>query len=101
MSCVINDKTGRLKQQVPQNCGDDDNLVSLECFLCSFYYFIIGFFCQSLSAFSLHGHRIMEQFGLEGTLKTILQPFCHRQGHLLLHQVTQSLLQSGFEHFQG
>ena len=47
-------------------------------------------------------HRIIEWFGLEGTLKiTYFQPLCHGQGHLPLDQVAQSPVQPGLEHFQG
>jgi len=47
-------------------------------------------------------HRIVEWFGLEGTLKIIwFQPLCHGQGHLQLDQAAQSPLQPGLEHFQG
>jgi len=47
-------------------------------------------------------HRIIEWFGLEGTLKIIwFQPPCHKQGHLPLDQVAQSSIQPGLEHFQG
>ena len=39
----------------------------------------------------LLSHRIIEWFGLEGTLQIILfQPPCHGQGHLPLDQVAQS-----------
>jgi len=45
-------------------------------------------------------HRIIEWFGLEGTLKIIwFQPSCHEQGHLPLAQVAQSSIQPGLEHF--
>jgi len=47
-------------------------------------------------------HRIIEWFGLAGTLKIIwFQPPCHEQGHLPLDQVAQSSIQPGFEHFHG
>ena len=47
-------------------------------------------------------HRIIEWFGLEGTLKIIwFQPPCHGQGHLPLDQVAQSPIQPGLEHCQG
>jgi len=47
-------------------------------------------------------HRIIEQFGLEGTLQIIkFQPPCHGQGHLPLDQVAQSPIQPGLEHCQG
>jgi len=39
---------------------------------------------------------------LEGTLKIIwFQPPCNGQGHLPLHQVTQSSIQPDLEHCQG
>jgi len=48
------------------------------------------------------GHRIIEWFGFEGTLKIIwFQPPCHEQGHLPLDQVAQSSIQLGLEHCQG
>ena len=41
-------------------------------------------------------HRIIEWFGLEGTLKLIqFQPPCHGQGHLPLDQVAQNSIQPG------
>jgi len=41
-------------------------------------------------------HRIIERFGLEGTLKIIwFQPPCHEQGHLSPDQVAQSSVQPG------
>jgi len=47
-------------------------------------------------------HRIIEWFGLEGTLKLIwFQPPCREQGHLPLDQVAQSSIQPGPEHCQG
>uniref|UniRef100_A0A8C3PLQ6 Uncharacterized protein n=1 Tax=Calidris pygmaea TaxID=425635 RepID=A0A8C3PLQ6_9CHAR len=47
-------------------------------------------------------HRIIEWFGLEGTLKIIeFQTPCHGQGHLPLDQVAQSPIQPGLEHLQG
>ena len=47
-------------------------------------------------------HRILEWFGLEGTLKTIwFQPPCHEQGHLPPAQGAQSSIQPGLEHCQG
>jgi len=47
-------------------------------------------------------HRIIEWFGLEGTLKIILfLPPCHGQGHIPLDQVAQSPIQPSLEHFQG
>jgi len=47
-------------------------------------------------------HRIIEWFGLEGTLKIIeFQPPCQEQGHLPPNQVAQSSIQPGLEHFQG
>ena len=47
-------------------------------------------------------HRIIEWFGLEGTLKiTWFQPPCHEQVHLPLDQVAQSSIQRGLEHCQG
>jgi len=47
-------------------------------------------------------HRIIEWFGLEGTLKIIrFQLPCHKEGHLLLDQVAQSPIQPGLEHCQG
>ncbi|KAK4827689.1 hypothetical protein QYF61_020823 [Mycteria americana] len=46
-------------------------------------------------------HRIIEWFGLEGTLKIIFfQPTCHGPGHLPLDQVAQSPIQPGLECFQ-
>jgi len=48
-----------------------------------------------------HG-KIIEWFGLEGTLKTTkFQCPCHGQGHLPLDQVAKSLIQPGLEHCQG
>jgi len=49
----------------------------------------------------LAGHRrIIEWFGLEGTLKIIwFQPSCHGQGHLPPAQGAQSSIQPGLEHF--
>jgi len=50
----------------------------------------------------LQNHRIIEWFGLEGTLKIIwLQPPCHEQGYLPLDQAAQSSIQPGLEHCQG
>ena len=47
-------------------------------------------------------HRIIEWFGLEGTLKTTwFQPPCHEQGHLPPAQVAQSSIQPGLEPCQG
>jgi len=47
-------------------------------------------------------HRIIEWFGLEGTLKIIwFQPPCHEQGLLLPDQGAQSSVQPGLEHCQG
>ena len=47
-------------------------------------------------------HRIIEWFGLEGTLKLMwFQPPCHEQGHLPPAQVAQSSVQPGLEHCQG
>jgi len=47
-------------------------------------------------------HRIIEWFGLEGTLKIIwFQPPCHEQGHLPPDQAAQSSIQPGLEHCQG
>ncbi|PKU41813.1 hypothetical protein llap_7886 [Limosa lapponica baueri] len=47
-------------------------------------------------------HRIIEWFGLEGTLKIIkFQDPCREQGHLPLDQVAQSPIQSGLEQLQG
>lgn len=41
-------------------------------------------------------HRIIEQFGLEGTLKgLVVQRPCNDQGHLQPNQVAQSPVQSG------
>jgi len=41
-------------------------------------------------------YRIIEWYGLEGTLKIIwFQPPCHEQGHLPLDQVAQSPIQPG------
>ena len=47
-------------------------------------------------------HRIIERFGLEGTLKIVsFQPPCHEQGHLPPAQGAQSPVQPGLEHCQG
>jgi len=47
-------------------------------------------------------HRIIEWFGLEGTLKIIwFQPPCYEQGHLPPAQVAQSSIQPGLEPCQG
>jgi len=47
-------------------------------------------------------HRIMEWFGVEGTLKIIwFPPPCQAQGHLPLGQVAQSPIQPGLEHCHG
>ena len=47
-------------------------------------------------------HRIVEWFGLEGTIKIIeFQPPCYRQRHLPLNQVAQSPTQLALECFQG
>ena len=44
-------------------------------------------------------HRIVEWFGLGGTLKIIqFQTPCHGQGHLPLDQVAQSPVQPGLGH---
>jgi len=49
-----------------------------------------------------NNHRIVEWFGLEGTLEIIyFQPPGHGQGHLPPDQVAQSPIQPGLEHFQG
>ena len=46
--------------------------------------------------------RMMECFGLEGTLNIIVfQPSCYGQRHLPLDLVAQSNIQSGLEHCQG
>jgi len=46
--------------------------------------------------------RIIEWFGLEGTLKIIeFQPPCCGQGHLPLDRVAQIPIQPDLEHFQG
>jgi len=48
------------------------------------------------------GHRIIEWFELEGTLKVIqFQCPCNRWAHLPLDQVAQSPIQPGLEHCQG
>jgi len=47
-------------------------------------------------------YRIIEWFGLDGTLKIIwFQSPCHEQGHPPLDQVAQSSIQPGLEQFQG
>jgi len=47
-------------------------------------------------------HRLIEQFGLEGTAKGHrAQPHYHEQGHLQTDQVAQSPVQPGLECFQG
>ena len=47
-------------------------------------------------------HRIIEWFGLEGTLKlSWFQPPCHEQGHLPPAQAAQSSIQPGLEPCQG
>jgi len=47
-------------------------------------------------------HRIIEWFGLEGTLQIIsFQPPCHGQGHLLPDQAAQTPVQPGLERCQG
>ena len=52
--------------------------------------------------FSLHYHRIIEWFELEGTFKGhLVQPPCHEQGHLPLDQVAQSPVQPDLECSQG
>ena len=46
--------------------------------------------------------RIIEWFGLEGSLKIIwFQPPCHGQGHLPLDQVAESPIQTGLECIKG
>jgi len=55
---------------------------------------------------STQNYRIVEWFGLEGTLKIIkFQTPCHRQSHqppyMVLDQVAQCLIQLGLEHLQG
>jgi len=51
--------------------------------------------CKSLN------HRIIEWFGLEGTLKIIwFHPPCHEQEHLPPDQVAQSSIQPGLEYCQ-
>jgi len=46
-------------------------------------------------------HRIINQFGLEGTFKDhLVQPPRHGQGHLSLHQVGKNPIQPELEHFQ-
>jgi len=50
----------------------------------------------------LRNHRIIEWFGLEGSLQIIeFHPLCHGQGHLPPDQVAQSPVQPGLEHCQG
>jgi len=51
---------------------------------------------------------ILECFGLKETFLSLssckghlVQPLCSEQGHLQLHQVAQSPVQPGLEHFQG
>jgi len=45
-------------------------------------------------------HRIIEQFGLEGTLEDHIVLFpCNGKRHLLLDQIAESLLQPDFQHF--
>jgi len=47
-------------------------------------------------------HRIIEQFGLQGTFQGhLVQPPCNKQGHLLLDQAAQSPIQPNLECFQG
>ena len=47
-------------------------------------------------------YRIIEWFGLEGTIKGhLVQSPCSEQGYLLLDQVAQSPVQPGLECFQG
>lgn len=55
----------------------------------------MGLCCRILSG------GITEWFELEGTLKiTYFLSSCHRQGHLVLHQVAENLIQPGLEHLQ-
>ena len=50
----------------------------------------------------LRNHRIIEWFGLEGTLKiNAFQPPCHEQGHRPPAQGAQSSIQPGLEPCQG
>jgi len=64
-----------------------------------------GFSSFKLVIFNINNilnHRIIEWFGLEGTLKIIwFQIPCHEQGHLPPDQVAQSSIQPGLEHCQG
>jgi len=49
----------------------------------------------------MQNHRVIEWYGLEGTLKIIwFKPPCHGQGHLPLDEVAQSPIQPGLEHSQ-
>ena len=51
---------------------------------------------------TLHDHRIIEWFGLEGTFNGHLaQPPCSAQGHLQLDQIAQSPVQPDLECFLG
>lgn len=48
------------------------------------------------------GQRIKESTGLEVTSKShLVQPPCSKQGHLPLHQVTQSITEPHIEYLQG
>ena len=55
-----------------------------------------------LTYFSSWNHRIIKSSELEGTNKGHLVQFlCDKQGHALLDQVAQSLIQPGLESLQG
>jgi len=55
-----------------------------------------------LKSYSIKVHRIIDCFGLEGTLKIIqCQPPCHGQRHLPLDWGAQSPIQPGLEDCQG
>ncbi|KAK4811770.1 LOW QUALITY PROTEIN: hypothetical protein QYF61_005338 [Mycteria americana] len=85
--------TGELFQSLDHFCGPP------LCLLEQVHVFLV---LRAPELDTVLQNRIIEWFGLEGTLETIqFQTLCHGQGYLPLDQVAQSLIQPGLEPFQG